>query len=182
MSKYNRVLLRRCSRELDILSWLIAGFSVIQSAGGFFVSQSYRDGTRVLTTWRGNDLVTLSIACPLLIAALVGAERDRKRAYLLRVSMLFYMFYNYSFFVFGAAVNRFFLIYVSIFAMAAYGLVLAVVFTVHPSEMHGNQLVNKFASSFMMLMALIVAATWIIQWLAFVLSGKPPQLAGDVNA
>jgi hypothetical protein len=107
MPKHNIEILKRGSRELDILTWLIAGFSIIQSVGGFFIPDLYRDGTWVLTTWRGNDLVTLLIAGPLLVGSILGVERGSQRAHLVRVSMLFYMFYNYSFYVFGAAVNRF---------------------------------------------------------------------------
>ncbi|MGD2157030.1 MAG: hypothetical protein PVG32_09175 [Anaerolineales bacterium] len=58
-------------RPVYILSAMIAILATIASAGGLFLDGLYRDNTFVTSLWGGNDLVTLVVAVPMLVAALI---------------------------------------------------------------------------------------------------------------
>jgi hypothetical protein len=79
----------------------------------------------VAAGWPGNDLVTLVVAAPLLAGSLVLARRGSDRARLVWPGMLYYTLYNYAFYLFGAAFNPLFLVYVALFALPFFALIFA---------------------------------------------------------
>lgn len=93
-----------------VLSAMITILTIAASAGGLFIDDLYRDNTLITAAWRGNDLVTLVVGVPLLVAALIFLRRGSQRAQLIWLGMLRYTLYNYAFYLFGASFNRFFLI------------------------------------------------------------------------
>lgn len=104
------------------LSWLLAITATAAAAGGLLRPELYRDNDFVKTAWLGNDLITLFVALPALLIALVRARHGSLPAQLVLPGLQLYMFYNYAFYLFGAAFNPFFLLYVAIFALSAYAL------------------------------------------------------------
>lgn len=108
-----------------ILSAGVAALAALASAGGLLLPQLYRDSEFFKAAWLSNDLVTLAVAVPLLLTALVLARRGSQRAALVWVGALAYMIYNYAFYLFGAAFNAFFLLYAALFTLSFYALVLA---------------------------------------------------------
>jgi len=70
----------------------------------------------VLATWFGNDWVTPAIALPLLTTGLLLDRRGSICGRLLWLGALGYAVYNYAFFLFGAALNSFFPLYVAAFS------------------------------------------------------------------
>lgn len=105
------------------LSAIIAILATIASAGGLFLENLYRDGAFFKLAFQGNDVVTLFVAVPMLIAGMVYTKRSSERAQLVWAAMLGYMLYNYAFYLFGAAFNWFFQIYVALFALSMYALI-----------------------------------------------------------
>ena len=91
-----------------ILTVIIAILAIVASAGGLFIDGLYRDNLLVTSGWYGNDLVTLMVAVPLLVVALIFSMRGSQRAHLVWLGMLDYMLYNYAFYLFGTAFNGFF--------------------------------------------------------------------------
>jgi len=83
-------------RPAYILSAIIAILATVASAGGLFLGDLYRDNTFISSLWKGNDLVTLVVAVPMLVAALILAMRGSQRAQLVWLAMLNYMLYNYA--------------------------------------------------------------------------------------
>lgn len=63
-----------------LLSWLIAVLAAVAAAGGFLLRGLYRDNLFVTSAWRGNDIVTLVIAVPVLVVALLLSSRDSRPA------------------------------------------------------------------------------------------------------
>jgi hypothetical protein len=61
-------------KTASILSAIIAILAIVASAGGLFIDHLYRDGLWAMTAFRATNLVTLVIAAPLLIAAVLLAE------------------------------------------------------------------------------------------------------------
>ena len=95
----------------------IAILAALTSIGGLLRPDLYRDNLFVKTTWLGNDAVTLFIAVPILIAALVYSAKGSSKGQLIWMGMLDYMLYNYAFYLFGAAFNVFFLLYAALLAL-----------------------------------------------------------------
>ncbi len=67
----------------------------------------YRDNALVTATFRGQDVVTLFVAVPLLLVGLVLEMRGSQRGRILWLGMLFYMMYGYLFYRVAAAFNQF---------------------------------------------------------------------------
>src|SRR6185436_20981908 len=111
-------------RRVFVLSTIAAGLAALAAAGGLLLPGLYRDNLWVTSAWRGNDLVTLAVAVPLLLGASIAA-RGSRRALLVQLGMLAYLVYGYAFYLFGAAFNRFFLVYVAIFSLSTVALLFA---------------------------------------------------------
>lgn len=109
------------------LSLAIAPLAAVAAAVGLFASDVYRDNDWVRPQLRGNDLVTLTVAVPLLAGALLWAWRGSLRGHLLWLGALGYMAYNYLYYAVGAAFNPLFLVYVAVTALSSYALVLGLV-------------------------------------------------------
>lgn len=110
-----------------VLSALVAVTMAAVSAGGVFATAwLYRDNPLITSTFRGQDIVTLVVAVPLLLAGLILELRGSLRGRLLWLSMLFYAMYGYLFYAVGAAFNVFFLLYVATFGLALYALLFSV--------------------------------------------------------
>jgi hypothetical protein len=106
MSK-QEVLLPSDLKIPRILSICIAILAAIAALGGLLLPGLYRDNPFVTAVWKGNDLVTLAVAVPLLAAAMVFSMRGSVRAFLIWMGMLDFMLYNYAFYLFAAAFNWF---------------------------------------------------------------------------
>ena len=164
-----------------ILSAIIALLALVASAGGLFLKGLYRDNAWVTPQLQGGDLVTLVVAVPLLIASLIGSMRGSPRAQLIWIAMLGYMLYNYAFYLFAAAFNVFFLIYVALFSLPIFALISALARM--DVDAIGRQFRAatpvKWISAYMLFFAFVLGGMWIAQTLGFVASGKVPQVILD---
>jgi hypothetical protein len=74
---------------------------------------------------RGNDLVTLTVAVPLLLGSLWLAGRGSLRGRLILTGTLGYLLYTYASMVFGTAYNGLFLVYVALFGLSLFAFILS---------------------------------------------------------
>jgi hypothetical protein len=95
------------SRPVLILSATVTLLTAVASAGGLLINNLYRDNDFVKQAWRSNDIVTLFIAVPLLIISIFLSQKGSQRWLLIRIGLLGYIFYNFAFYLFGAAFNFF---------------------------------------------------------------------------
>ena len=102
------------------------GMAVVAAGGAFAPAWLYRDNPLIAATFRGQDLVTLAVAVPLLVVGLILEVRGSARGRVLWIAMLFNALDSYLFYTFGAAFNAFFLLYVAITGLALYALLSAV--------------------------------------------------------
>jgi len=158
------------------LSVIVIILSTIATIGGLFFSETYRDNDFIKSIWFGNDAVTLFIVIPIMIASLFLLRQKSYRARLIWMGTLWYMIYNYIFYMYGAAFNKFFLIYVSIFTLSVYALILAFIGT-NTKELAPKIKQNipaKWISSFMIFFAAIIGGLWIAQSISFVITNQLP--------
>jgi hypothetical protein len=165
-------------RSAYILSVIIVILAITASLGGLFLSDLYKDNDFVTPLWKGNDLVTLAVAVPMLVTALILARRGSQRARLVWLAMLNYMLYNYAFYLFAAAFNWFFLIYVALFALSIFALIFGLV------NIDANRIGQKFRektpvkwiSGYMLFVAVGLTTIYVIQSLGFVVTGQLPPI------
>lgn len=160
------------------LSVIILVLTATASAGGLFISDLYRDNFLVSAGWYGNDLVTLVLGVPVLATALVLSKRGSLRARSVWLGMLFYTLYNYAFYLFGAAFNKFFLLYVAIFTLSIFALILGFY------ALDVRELSNRFKpgtpvktiGGFMAVVAVLLGFFHVAVSLQFVFSGELPEM------
>jgi hypothetical protein len=172
-------VLRTKFRSAYILSAIIAILMIVAAAGGLFIVDLYRDNTYVTMQWYSNELVTLVVAVPLCwVAALILSMRGSQRAQLVWLGVLDYALYNYAFYLFGAAFNRFFLIYVVLFTLPIFALILGL------PKLDVNAISRRFRartpvkwiSGYMLFWAVSLGGLWIAFSLNFVATGQVPQV------
>lgn len=162
------------NKTLLLVSVLIALMAGISSWGGLFVEGLYRDNELVVSAWQGNDLVTLLIVVPMLLVSLYYSSHASKRGRLFWMGSLWYMVYNYLFYLFGAAFNVFFLLYAALFVSSIYTLVSALLQTDAEkfSQSFSKKLPYKTVSFFMLFFAVLLGGMWIALSLMFVFTGQ----------
>lgn len=106
------------------LTVIIVFLTIIASVGGLVWVELYRDSELVKAVWFVNDLITLFLALPLLLLAMHHALKGSQKAQLIWAGSLWYLIYNYVFYLYGAAFNSFFLLYVLLFTLPVYTLVI----------------------------------------------------------
>jgi hypothetical protein len=115
----------RMLRAAMLLSGMIAALMVAASVTGLFVRDLYHETAWGREALRGGDLVTLVLAAPILIAALVLVQRGSIRAQAVWIGVLFYSLYGYAYYAFGATFNDAFLAHIAIFSMSVFALACA---------------------------------------------------------
>ena len=165
-------------KPITILSILIAILASFVSVGGLLLDGLYRDNAFVTTTWLGTDAVTLFLAVPILVAAMIFSNRGSLKAQLIWMGALDYMLYNYAFYLFGAAFNWFFLIYAALLALS----ILALIFGLIKLDVNGiSQQVKKDApvkwiGGYFFFVASGLGLVYLIQSIGFIFTDNVPAI------
>lgn len=161
-------------RDSHRLSLLVAGLMAIQASTGMALPRLYRDDAFALEAWRLNDPFTLLVALPVLLVALMRARKGSLQATLVWLGVLQFSLYNYAFYLFGAELNAFFLLYVALFALSAFALVfgLAGLDIRRLEAAMSPRTPARLVTGYLVSWALILSAAWVAQWAAFVFAGQ----------
>jgi hypothetical protein len=138
----------------------------------------YRDNPFVRAAWHGADVTTLLVAVPILATAMALAARGSIAARLLWLGMLACLAYGYAYYLFGAAFNAFFLIYVGLFTSAGLALVVGLV-TLDISRLtcvHFSRTRRLLIAGYMVLVAAGLTSVYVAQSIAFVRTGALPGI------
>lgn len=165
------------------LSTIIAVLAAVAAGGGLLINSLYQDNFRVTAGWFGNDLVTLFVAVPLLVAAIILTRRGSSRAHLALLGMLDYTLYNFAFYLFGSALNSFYLLYVALFALSIFALVfgLAALDVKGVVKQFRRRTPVKGIAVWMALVALFLGGFWVAQSLSYVFTGQVPDIVQAVD-
>jgi len=161
-----------------ILSVIILLFMALASSGGLFIDSLYQDNYLVTSGWYGNDLATLLLAVPVMAVSLILSKRGSLRAQLVWLGMLFYSLYNYAFYLFGAAFNSLFLVYVSIFTLSIFALIFGIysvnVRVILEHFKPGTPV--KKIGGFMIIVALFLGLFHVAVSMNYVFTGQLPEM------
>jgi hypothetical protein len=160
-----------------ILSAMVAVLMVAGSAAGLWVHGLYRDAPWASAAFRGGDLVTLVVAAPTLVAALLLARRGSRRAQLVWAGTLAYAVYTYAFLVFGAAFNDVFLLHVALFCLSLFALALLLANLDVPAlaASLGRRTPARWIGAFLLAVAAGLGGMWTFSSLRFALTGRLPD-------
>jgi hypothetical protein len=112
-------------RAARVLSVVVLVLMAVQALLGLLVDGLYPEDTWAVAALRGNDLVSLVVAAPVLAVALVISRRRPSGASVtVWLGMLFYGVYNYAYYAFGTRFSDVFLLHVAAFSCSVAGLVL----------------------------------------------------------
>ena len=140
----------------------------------------YHDNDLVVAAWQGNDIVTLFLVVPVLLLSLFFMRQNSAKARLFWMGSLWYMIYNYMFYMFGAAFNVFFLLYIAIFTLSVYALIFVLIKTdpIAMSQLFSIRTPVKWIGGFMIFFAVLLGTLWIMMSLSFVFTEViPPSIA-----
>ena len=168
-------------RTARLLTVALLVVMLMQAALGLIVPAQYRDVDWIRASWFGNDWVTLTVAAPLLFVGLIGTGRGDVRGLLVWLGMVGYALYNYAFYLFGAALNVFFPIYVSAFVLAIVVLILALSHVdAHEVAASFRQTAPvRFIGGSLIVIGIGLASVWIVMWAAYVFTGRPTPVGPD---
>lgn len=160
------------------LSVVVVVLALIASAGGLLREDLYRDNTFVTTTWLGNDAVTLFLAIPILVAAMLFSQRGSLRAQLIWLGALDYMLYNYAFYLFGAAFNAFFLIYAALLGLSIFALIFGLVNlnVVEILQQFHARTPVKWIGGYFLFVAAGLSLIYVAQSITFIATGQLPAI------
>jgi hypothetical protein len=108
---------------VSILTLAILVLLPLATGVGLFVPHFYRDAAWMVPQARGQDLITLVVVEPLLLAALLGTRRSWVAAPLLWMGALCYVLYTYAMYSYTTYFNALFLVYVALFSASLFALI-----------------------------------------------------------
>lgn len=158
-----------------ILTTALAALMVFQSVLGLVFQEQYRDVAWIKATWFGNDWVTLVVAVPLLVIALLMAQRGSVSALLSWLGLVGYAVYNYAYYLLGAALNTFFLLYVVALVLSAVTLIVALshLDAAHAAASFRRTTPVRFIGGYLAFVGFGLASVWISLWAAYAFAGQP---------
>ena len=160
------------------LSWLLLPLIAGAAGAGLLLPGLYRDHLLVASGWRGNDLVTLVLAVPLLAWALASSRRGSPVGTLLWLGLLLYACYDYAFYLFGAAYNPLFLVYVAVVGLSgsALGWGLAGLDVSGLPERRGRGLRAGAIAVYLALVAIGLGGAHLAMAVSALRTGRPPAV------
>lgn len=165
-------------KTLYTLSILVIILMVFASVGGILLNDLYRDNAFVTLVWKTTDLVTLFVPVPIFAVALFFSRRGSMRGLLVLLAMVDYSFYNYAYYLFGAAFNWFFLVYIAIVVLSAAALIAGLI------KIDADKIKQQFrknapirwVSGYMLFVAAGLTTVYLMMIFGFIFSGQPPAI------
>jgi len=176
-ARSHRVPARRSrgSRVAYVVSAIVVMASIGASVAGLSMKDLYQDDTSWATAaLRGGDLVTLVVAVPILLLAMLLASRGSSRARLVWIGALAYTLYNFAFYVFGAAFNDLFLVHVVAFSSSIFALIATTTSLDVSAIARGyrTRAPVRAVAAFLVLVGVVFATLWSVFSVSYAVTGR----------
>jgi len=170
----------RSALALAMVLTLLTGAA---AAAGLLAGGLYRDNLLVRAGWQGNDVVTLTLAVPLMSMAVLAARRGSRRGLLAWMGMVAYALYDYAFYLFGAAFNDLFIIYVAILILSTFGLILGLTSPDLGRVLHTVRIgwAERGVGILIILVALALGVFWVGTSVGYMWTGEVPAMVTAVD-
>jgi hypothetical protein len=159
-----------------MLAACLTAAAAAQAALGLSRRDWYTDDPWVRSTWFGNDAVTLVVVVPLL---LVFSRPGSPRNAAVHTGLIAYCAYNYGFYLFGAALNVFFPLYVLLVLLSAILLARGLARTTPPPAARTSP-VTRPVAIWLVFVGTGLASVWLGLWARYVFLGEPVPVRPDV--
>ena len=165
----------RVSTVAYVLSAIVAAAAALASVAGLLIKDLYQDDTSWATAaLRGGDLVTLVVAVPTLVLAMVLTSRGSSRARLVWIGALAYTVYNFAFYLFGAAFNDLFLVHVVAFSSSIFALIVTMT-SVDASAIargYSARAPVRAVAALLILVGVVFATLWSVFSISYAVTGR----------
>lgn len=166
-------------RQYVLTSAATLVLTVVATVVGLLVPGFYRDAPVLLPQLYGQDLLTLLVAVPALVASLYFAVRGSLRGYVVWLGVTGYLLYTYASYAFMTAFNELYLVYVALFWLTLVTFVGGMA-RLDPTVLQravGGSSVQPYVG-FQLLLAVLITALWLSEILPAALAGTtPPSIA-----
>ena len=154
---------------------LVAVGLAVASAYGLLADRPYRGiAPATVTAARAQDVCSLVVAVLLVAIARAGSAR----VHLVRVALLAYVAYSYAIYLLGLPMNRAFLVYVVLVAVAG-GALLDGVLRLQPDAWpRARRPLEAGTGWFLVAVALLFTMLWLSVLIPFALGGPRPRPEG----
>ena len=164
--------------------WLTAPVGLllaIAAGGGLLVRGLYRDSRYFATQAVAQDLVSLSVVLPFLIATTLLAARGSLRARLLWLGGLVYLVYTYAISALAARFNALFLIYVGLLGCSLYALIGGLVTTNFQAirASFSESAPVKAVSTYLAVLTILFYWMWLSEVIPALIAGETPKSITD---
>lgn len=167
----------RTSTILTVLALLLVPVATMT---GLFAPGFYRDTAWMIPLARGQDLVTLVVAEPLLLGSLLAAWHGHFGARLVWMGALSYLLYTYAMYSYTAYFNALFLVYVALFSASLFAL-LDLVVHLDVASLRGairpvaSARAIRIVAGFLAVVGLLFLVAWLGQIVPALLRGTVPE-------
>jgi len=153
----------------------------IAAGSGLLVPGLYHDSPYLATQAVAQDLVSLTVGLPLLIATAVLAARGSLRARLLWLGGLIYLVYTYAIAALEVRFNALFLVYVALLGCSLYALIGGLVTTDLPAvkASFSEKAPVKTVSIYLGVLAILFYGLWLSEVIPALIAGATPQSVAD---
>jgi hypothetical protein len=184
-------------KAVTILSWLITALALVAAGagvlwqggnhydfttlrgeivqmqgGGLYRFESVSGAAQLI----GGDLVTLFVAIPLLVVAILLYRSRSLRGKLLLAGTLAYFLYTYTSLAMLAAYNELFLVYVALFSMSLFAFVMTLMEIDVPGlpARFSNRFPRRSIAGFALFLGAVLTLMWLGRIVPALISGTPP--------
>ena len=125
--------------------------------------------------------MTLVVAVPVLTLAIIYSARGSVRARLLWLGSLYYMVYNYAFYVFGIPVTRLYLPWIALFVFSGFAFALGIgnLDIRSVASRFSSRTPGRWVAGFLSYTAIMISFLWISKWVKFLTTGRVPDVNGS---
>ena len=160
-----------------VSTFALAALVLAASAFGLLADSPYRSLPEATVTGaRAQDACSIVVAILLVVLAL---RPSSVRVELVRLGLLGYLVYSYLIYVSGVPMNRVFLLYVAIIALAGAGLVTGLVrMVLPPPASAASRRLTRGTGWMLVVTGVVFAGLWLSALLPFALGGARPEPEG----
>jgi hypothetical protein len=168
----------------DVWLWLtlpIAILLAIATTGGIFISGLYRDNPYFIAQAIGQDLVSLVVVLPTLIATAFLASRGSPHARIIWLGELIYLVYTYAVAAFDVNFNSLFLVYIAVLGCSLYALIGGLVTTnvLDIKKSFTEKTPVQAISIYLTVLAVLFYFLWLREIVPALLAREVPQSIQD---
>src|SRR5688572_11308289 len=175
---------RRSLGPASIASIVVAALMTLVSVAGLADWGRVYPGVEasMLALFVGQDALNLVVGLPILVGSMWLARRGVLIGLLLWPGALFYVLYDYGYYVLGAPFNAFFLLYIALTTLSVYALI-GIVVSIDGAVVQArlaDAVPARLVGGFLTGIALLFAALWSAMSVSALLSGVQLELVPRV--